>query len=117
MMNEMTLAEWLRNNNCEASEEAEAIRIGQTLTEEVAMRIKQLLKRAYLDRENLSILADRVEFLYPSNVPFLTQLSNLVDAGVECGTNWSETLYHTMTDHEYISLGKMSIQQKYIPFA
>ena len=117
MMNEMTLAEWLRNNNCKSNEEAERIHIGQPLTEETAMRIKQLLKRAYLDRENLSILADRVEFLYPSNVPFLTLLINLVDAGVECNTNWSETLYHTMTDHEYTSLGRMSVQQKYIPFA
>jgi len=117
MMNEMTLAEWLRNNNCESNEEAERIHIGQPLTEETAMRIKQLLKRAYLDRENLSILTNRVEFLYPSNVPFLTLLINLVDAGVECGTNWSGTLYHTMTDHEYTSLGKMSIQQKYIPYA
>lgn len=117
MMNEMTLAEWLHNNNCEANEEAEAIRIGQTLTDETAMRIKQTLKHAYLDRENLSILADQVEFLYPSNVPFLTLLINLVDAGVECGTNWSETLYGTMTGHEYAALGKMDIQQKYIPFA
>ena len=113
----MTLAEWLHNNNCEANEESERIHIGQPLTEQTAMRIKQILKRAYLDRENLSILADRVEFLYPSNVPFLTLLINLVDAGVECGTNWSEALYGTMTNHEYTSLGKMSIKQKYIPFA
>lgn len=117
MMNEMTLAEWLHENKCEANEEAEVIRIGQTLTDATAMRIKRILKRAYLDRENLSIVADRVEFLYPSNVPFLTLLINLVDAGVECNTNWSEALYGTMTDHEYVSLGKMSIQQKYIPFA
>lgn len=117
MMKEMTLAEWLHKNKCEANEEAAGIRIGQMLTDETAMRIKQILKRAYLDRENLSILADQAEFLYPSNVPFLTLLINLVDAGVECDTNWSETLYGTMSDHEYTSLGKMSIQQKYIPFA
>lgn len=117
MMKEMTLAEWLRENKCSANDEAEEIRIGQMLTVDTAMRIKRILKRAYLERENLSILADRVEFLYPSNVPFLTLLINLVDAGVECNTNWSETLYGTMSDHEYTSLGKMSIQQKYIPFA
>ena len=117
MMKKMTLAEWLHENKCEATAEAEGILIGQTLTDSTAKRIKLILKRAYFEREDLRFLADWVEFLYPSNVPFLTLLINLVDAGVDYATNWSESLYGTMSDHERASLEKMDVQQKYIPFA
>lgn len=55
MMNEIDLTEWLRSNNCEANEEAEQIYIGQALTDATAMQIKRILKRTYLDREDLNI--------------------------------------------------------------
>ena len=92
-----TLAAWLQNNGYGAGTEAAHILIGQTLTEETAISIRRMVNRAYLDSINCGVVADGVEFSWPCNVPFLTLMIELMDAGTDCDTNWRQALYDTMS--------------------
>ena len=96
-MNDMTLADWLRNNGYEASVEAEQIRVGQNLTQEEAIRVRRMLNRAYLDSEGLQVFGDWVEFTGKDHIPFLKLLLALIGAGPGRTTSWGQALYDTIT--------------------
>ena len=96
-MKTMTLAQWLHEKGYPAGPETEDIWIGQALSEETALQIRRMANRAYLDSINCGVVADWVEFSWPCNVPFLTLMIELMDAGTDCDTNWRQALYDTMS--------------------
>lgn len=106
-MNTMTLAQWLHDKGCTAGPDTKDIWLGQALTKEAAIQIRRMVNRAYLDSQNMSVLADWVEFKYPSNIPFLTLMIQLIDAGTDCDSNWQEVLYSTMDAEDLTSIRKM----------
>lgn len=106
-MNTTKLAQWLHDKGYAAGPDAEGIWIGQILTKETAAQIRRMVNRAYLDSQNLSILGDWVEFKYPSCIPFLTLMIKLIDAGMDCDSNWQEALYNTMDTEDLKSIQKM----------
>ena len=96
-MKNMTLADWLRSNGYEANQESEQIWVGQNLTQEEAVSVRRILKRAYLDSEGLQILGEWVEFTGSDNIPFLKLLISLISARSGHTTNWGRALYDTIS--------------------
>lgn len=106
-MNTITMAQWLHDKGYAASPEAEGIWLGQALTKQTAVQIRRIVNRAYLDSQNMSVLADWVEVKYPSSIPFLTLMIQLIDAGTDCDSNWQEELYSTMDSEDLKTIRKM----------
>ena len=93
----MTLAKWLTDNNYSYVEEAEMYEIGQELTEDEAWHVRRILTRSYLDDNDMSILADTVEFGKYSNMEWLDLFVDLMESS---GGAWSEMLWSTLDEKD-----------------
>jgi hypothetical protein len=97
MVNNMTFANWLMNNKYPYVEAAEKYEIGQALTKEEAVHVKRILMRSYLDDNDMSILADTVEFGKYSNMEWLDLFVDLMESS---GGAWSEMLWSTLDEKD-----------------
>ena len=79
-MKNMTLANWLTNNNYAYVEEAEMYEIGQMLTMEKAMHVREIMVQSYIDSHD-NYVQDRMvapsEFVYEE---FFCMLLDLMEA-------------------------------------